>query len=105
MKNEISLIPINIDKSVNYSAGNIVSKIIFKSDNLQITLFAVAEGESFEEHTTSREAIVHILEGDGNFYLKDKWHVFKAGDYFYMPAGLIHAITAKTNFKFLLYLL
>jgi len=104
MKNDISLIPAIIGGSIDYSKGNTVSRVILKNDKLQITLFAVAEGESFEEHTTSKEAIVHILEGTGDFYIKDKWYVFQMGDYFYMPAGLIHAITAKAKFKFLLYL-
>lgn len=97
--------PANVGKSIKYSKGSIVSKIIFKSNELQITLFAVAKGEVFEEHTTSKKAIVHILEGQGEFYLKDKWYTFRTGDYFYMPASLKHAIKTKTDFKFLLYLL
>lgn len=104
MKNELPLIPQDIADSIEYSAGSIVSKIILKSEKMNLTLFAVAEGESMDQHVTSREAIVHILEGSGEFYLKDTWHEFKAGSYFYMPSGLLHAIKAKTNFKFLLYL-
>lgn len=105
MKNELPLVPKNIATELAYAPGSIVSKIIFKNAQTQITLFAVAQGESFEEHTTSKEAIVHILEGEGEFYLKDTWHTFQKDDYFYMPASLIHAIKAKTDFKFLLYLL
>ena len=81
-----------------------MSKIIIKNEALQITLFAVAKGESFEEHTTSKSAIVHIVEGEGEFYLKDRWHDFKPNDYFFMPEGLKHALKTKTDFKFLLYL-
>jgi len=103
MKNDISFIPSSIGESVSYSAGSIISKIIYKSDKLLVTLFAVAKGEAIEEHTTTKEAIVHILEGEGKFYLKDQWRDFKAGDYFYMPVNLIHAIASKTDFKFLLY--
>lgn len=104
MKNNLPKIPTGISEKINYSAGSIVSKIILQSDKLQITLFAVAKDESFEEHTTRKEAIVHILESEGSFYLKNKWYNFSKGDYFYMPAGLVHAIKAKTDFKFLLYL-
>lgn len=103
MKNNLPIIPENISENIHYSEGSIVSKIIFGNDKLQITLFAVAKEESFDEHTTSKEAIVQILEGEGKFYLKDKWHPFKKGDYFYMPSGLLHAIKPETNFKFLLY--
>lgn len=104
MKNEISLIPMNIEDAIGYSPGSIVSKIILKSQKLQITIFAVAQGESFAEHTTSKKAIVHILAGEGEFKLKDRWHKFKERDYFYMEEGLKHAIKSKTDFKFLLYL-
>ncbi len=104
MKNNIPLVPSDVGEMITYSEGSIVSKIILQSEKLQLTLFAVAQGESFDEHTTTKEAIVHITEGEGEFYLKDKWHLFKAGDYFYMPADLKHAIKATTNFKFLLYL-
>jgi len=104
MKNEISLVPIGIGKTIGYSAGSIVSKIIIKNEALQVTLFAVAAGESFEEHTTSKNAIVHIVEGEGEFFLKDKWYDFKPNDYFFMPTGLKHALKTKTDFKFLLYL-
>lgn len=103
MKNNLPKIPDNIIKSIDYSPQSIVSKIIFNNDKLQITLFAVDKSESFEKHTTAKEAIVQILEGEGKFYLKDKWHPFKKGDYFYMPSGLIHAIKPETDFKFLLY--
>lgn len=103
MKNNLPIIPENISESIHYSEESIVSKIIFDNDKLQITLFAVAKGESFDEHTTSKEAIVQILEGEGKFYLKNKWYPFKKGDYFYMPSGLLHAIKPETNFKFLLY--
>lgn len=104
MKNNIPLIPENIAETIQYSTNSIVSKIIIKNEKLQITLFAVAEGESFEEHTTTKEAIVHIVEGEGEFYLKNEWIDFKTNDYFFMPADLVHAIKAKTDFKFLLYL-
>lgn len=103
MKNDLPLIPSDIAGSLAYTTGSIVSKILLKNDTLQITLFAVAKGESFSEHTTSKEALVHILEGNGEFFLKDKWHPFKTGDYFYMPASLLHAIKAHSDFKFLLY--
>lgn len=104
MKNEISLIPDSITSAVDYSPGSIVSKIILQSEELQITVFAVAKGESFDEHTTTRKAIVHIVEGEGEFFLRDKWHDFSAGDYFFMDENLVHAIKSKTDFKFLLYL-
>jgi len=104
MKNNLPAFPENISDKIGYEEGSIVSKIIFNSDKLQITLFAVAKGESFEKHIATKEAIVHIMEGEGEFYLENEWKTFKSGDYFYMPEGMVHALRAKTDFKFLLYL-
>lgn len=103
MTNLIPLIPSDLINQINYSESSIVSKIILKGEKLQITLFAVDKDQSFSEHTTTKEAIVHLIEGDGEFYLKDKWYPFKANDYFYMPQNCVHAIKAKSKFKFLLY--
>ncbi len=103
MTNLIPTIPTDLIDQINYSESSIVSKILLNSEKLQITLFAVDKDQSFSEHTTTKEAIVHVIEGDGEFYLKDKWYPFKANDYFYMPQDFVHAIKAKSRFKFLLY--
>lgn len=104
MKNLLPLSPKQIVQEIEYQKDSIISKVLLQSEKLNLTLFAVAEGQEFSPHTTAREAIVHILEGNGEFMLGDIWHKFRAGDYFYMPEKLLHAIKAKTNFKFLLYL-
>lgn len=104
MKNLIPLFPKQIVKEIEYQSDSIISKVLLQSEKLNLTLFAVAEGQEFSPHTTTREAIVHILEGDGEFMLGNVWHKFSSGDYFHMPEKLLHAIKAKSDFKFLLYL-
>lgn len=104
MKNLLPLLPKQIVKEIEYQNDSIISKVLLQSEKLNLTIFAVAEGQEFSPHTTTREAIVHILEGHGEFMLHNVWHKFSPGDYFYMPEKLLHAIKAKTNFKFLLYL-
>ena len=104
MKNLIPLFPKQIIQEIEYQNDSIISKVLLQSEKLNLTLFAVADGQEFSPHTTTRQAIVHILEGSGEFMLVDKWHQFSAGDCFYMPEKLLHAIKAKSNFKFLLYL-
>ncbi|MEK7189699.1 MAG: cupin domain-containing protein [Patescibacteria group bacterium] len=104
MKNLIPLFPKQIIQEIEYQNDSIISKVLLQSEKLNLTLFAVADGQEFSPHTTTRQAIVHILEGSGEFMLGDVWHKFSSGDYFYMPEKLLHAIKAKSNFKFLLYL-
>jgi quercetin dioxygenase-like cupin family protein len=103
MKNVLPTIPSDIANEIDYALGSIVSKNILISDQLQITLFSVDEGQSFAEHTSSKEAIVHIVEGECRFRLEGKWNVCKVGSFFYMPNGMKHAIEANGKFKFLLY--
>ncbi|HBV57745.1 MAG TPA: cupin domain-containing protein [Candidatus Magasanikbacteria bacterium] len=104
MKNLLPLVPKQIIKEIEYQSDSIISKVLLQSEKLNLTLFAMAAGQEFSPHTTTREVIVHILEGKGDFMLGDVWHKFGPGDYFYMPEKLLHAIKAKSNFKFLLYL-
>ena len=102
--NIISKTPEDISSEIKYQEGAIISKVILKSDELNITLFAVAKGQEFSKHTTTSKAIVHIVEGTGEFMLDEKWHNFQENDYFFMEENLVHAIKAKSDFKFLLYL-
>ena len=104
MKNSIPTEPKNIVSLADYSAGSIVSKIMYQNEGTQITLFAMAAGEEFSKHAVTRKALIHILEGEGGFMLEEKQVQFKEQDYFLMEENLVHAMTAETNVKFLLYL-
>ena len=104
-QNKLPLAPEKIGKILKYQANAIVSQVLFSDSNLNITLFAVAKGQKFLPHITVKKAIVHMLEGKGSFMLKNKWHNFSGGEYFYMPPKLLHALKAASNFKFILYLL
>lgn len=104
MLNKIPLYPQNIASMISYTDWSIVSKKILKSDSLELTLFAVSKWQDFEEHTTVKNAIVHIIEWNWQFYITDKWHKFQSWDYFYMEPNCVHALKADNNYKFLLYL-
>lgn len=104
MKNIIANIPKNINQEIQYQEGTIISKVLLQDEKLNLTLFAVAEEQEFLPHTSGKNAIVHIIEGQGQFMLEGVWHDFSNNDYFFMPVDTLHAIKAKVNFKFLLYL-
>lgn len=54
----------NINQSVSYADGGIVSKIINKNSAGNITLFSFDKGQSLSEHTAPFDAIIQILEGE-----------------------------------------
>lgn len=104
MKNILPTTPQNLSSQIDYQADSIISKVLYQDEKMNLTLFAVGQGQEFSPHTTTRKAIVHIVEGEGQFMLGDDWHDFKMNDYFFMEENTLHAIKATRNFKFLLYL-
>ena len=60
------------------------------------------KGEKLSKHTASRDAAILVLRGEADFQLGDQWHHVKSGDWFFMEAGLPHAITAASDLVFML---
>lgn len=87
---------------VEFPKDGILSKTIHESSSGEADLFMLPKGGKISGHTSSRDAAVTILEGEGQFMLGDEWHDVKAGDWFFMEAGLVHAINATDNLAFLL---
>lgn len=104
MKNLIPELPTDLMSQADYNQGSIVSKIMYQNEKMQITFFAMAKGEEFSKHAVTRKALIHILEGEGDFQISEEWHAIKAGDYFLLSENLVHAMTANSDIKFLLYL-
>lgn len=94
-----------LKESVSYAEGSVVSKIVQKNDAGNITLFAFAEGQNLSEHTAPFDALVQIIEGSANIIIDGKSHLLTEGEIIIMPAGIPHAVEAKTAFKMLLTML
>ncbi|MBA7515349.1 hypothetical protein ES705_07388 [subsurface metagenome] len=92
----------NINNSVDYSQGAIVSKIVEKKDTGSVTLFAFEKGQYLSEHTAPYDALLHIIEGNAKIMIDTKSYLLKEGDMIIMPANIPHAVEAVNNFKMLL---
>jgi nitric oxide dioxygenase len=57
---------INLDDHIEYPQEGILSKVLLKDENCQYTLFCLAQGTEISEHTSSRNATVNVIEGEGN---------------------------------------
>jgi len=86
-------------------ARGIHSQTLSRDGGVEVVLFAFATGEALTEHTSSRPAIVHLLEGEAEITLGKDRHPGRAGFWARMPAGLPHAIHARTPLVMILYLL
>jgi quercetin dioxygenase-like cupin family protein len=87
------------------SADTIVSRSILKSESADVILFAFAAGQELTEHTASRPAMLHFLQGEAEISLGETRQQAAPGTWVWMEPRLPHSIRAKTAVTMLLVLL
>lgn len=87
---------------IEYPKQGILSKVLLKDNNSQYTLFCLAKGTEIEEHTSTRNAVVTVIEGQGILTLNGEEIVLNPGVFVFMPANAPHALQAKENLTFVL---
>ena len=87
---------------VDYREGSVVSRTIVRKETGNVTLFAFDRGQGLSEHTAPFDALVYLLEGEGEIFISGKGNAMKAGDVILMPANEPHAVKATSRFKMLL---
>ena len=90
---------------VSYAEESIVSRTLVENKAGTITLFAFDAGQNLSEHTAPFNALVQILDGEGEFTVGSKASSVGAGQALLMPANVPHAVKAKERFKMLLTML
>ena len=93
---------LNLSEIVTYQTGSVVSRQITKADSGNVTLFAFDDGQELSEHTAPFDALVHVVDGEGEIIISGKSFHLKPGDAIIMPANEPHAVKAKGQFKMLL---
>jgi quercetin dioxygenase-like cupin family protein len=88
-----------------YQAGSIVSRTLIDKPTGTVTLFAFDEGQGLSEHTAPFDALVCVLEGEGEIAISGKPFRLRAGDIIIMPAHEPHAVKAVQRFKMMLTLI
>lgn len=92
----------NLEDMVDFAENGIVSKVVARAVGAEFSIFCMYAGQSISTHASSFPAILHILHGMGEVTLGNKRYDVKPNAWFYMPAGLPHAIRATENLVFLL---
>ena len=87
---------------VEYAEGSIVSRTLSESRTTTITVFAFDTGQSLSEHSTPYDALVQVLDGEGEFTIDGKANAVRAGQIVIMPANVPHAVKATSRFKMVL---
>ena len=92
----------NLYEMIEFPKQGILSKTVAETSAGEVDIFMLPKGEKISSHTSSRDAAVLILRGEADFMLGKDWHRVKPGDWFYMEAGLDHALSAVEDLVFVL---
>lgn len=97
-----TLIP---DLSVQFPkipGDSIISRCIYRDDQLKTILFAFAAGQELSEHTAAQAATLHFIQGEADLTLGDEAVTVHSGAWVHMPPHLPHSLIAKTPVVMLL---
>jgi len=94
--------PKNINQSIQYQEGSVVSKEIINRPTGTVTLFAFDKGQGLSEHKAPYDALAIITDGAGEITVSGKTNTVKAGEHIIMPANAPHALKAIEKFKMML---
>jgi quercetin dioxygenase-like cupin family protein len=95
---------IHLAEAIVYAPDGIHSKILLEDENCRYTLITLTAGMCLPEHSSPRNATVHVIVGKGVLTLDGKDIALESGIFIFMPATAHHAIRAQENLAFLLIL-
>ena len=93
----------NIDNTITKLKyeGLKVEKLTSK-DQCETLLIVLEKGQWFPEHTSPRDVLLIVLEGDIQFYINNKNHSIQKHQLFSFPADEKHKVFGNENSKFLI---
>lgn len=93
---------INLNDSVEYSSGGIVSKTVIKRETGNISVFSFDKGEGLTEHTSPFDAVLMVIDGKGEITIGGQPSIVQAGELIIMPRNIPHSVHASEKFKMML---
>ena len=85
----------DIASAVDIQAGAVVSRVIFRDKQTEVTVFGFATGEGLSEHQASRTAIVQVMRGRLEFTADGEQLDAEPGFWLHMQPGTPHSLTAR----------
>ena len=92
----------NLQQEIALPEKGILSQVLKKDNNVNVTLFGFSKGEELSSHSAPTPAVLYFLEGEAEVQLGDDKIDARPGSFVYMPPMLPHGILAKTPVKMLL---
>lgn len=93
---------LQLHQQITYPEAGVLSKMLLKDRVCQYTLFCLAAGTEISEHTSTRNATVQVIEGQGILVLAGQEIQLEPGVFVFMPANAPHALKTEANLAFLL---
>ncbi len=87
---------------LTYPESGVLSKVIWKDEVCQYSLFCLAANTEISEHTSTRNATVQVVEGTGSLSLNGETIALAPGVFIFMAANAPHALVAAANLAFVL---
>lgn len=84
----------DVAEVVTIQPGAVVSKVIHRDENLDVTVFGFDAGEGLTEHTAARTAIVQVLAGRLRLTADGEDLDAGPGFWLHMTPGTPHALVA-----------
>ena len=94
----------NIKSLITYSKGGVISKVVYKNDHDNVTLFCMSRGTDISEHTSTKSGTIYVIEGDGVFRLEGKDIKMMEGVVILMKKNAKHSLKTIKDTSFLLML-
>jgi quercetin dioxygenase-like cupin family protein len=93
---------IDLKTAMEFVKGGIVSKELLETDDLEVDLFCLSTGQALSEHTSTMDALLHVLGGKGQITIGEMSFVAEEGGLFYFPANIPHSVISEEDLVFLL---
>lgn len=94
----------NFNKLIEYPKSGVLSKVLYKTDKIDVTLFCLAKGTEISEHTSTKKGLVLVLEGRGTFILLGEKIKMLPGVMIFMKKNAVHSLKSSDNTTFILIL-
>ena len=75
--------------------GAVVSRVVHRDADLDVTVFAFDAGEGLTEHTATRPALVQVLTGRLRLTVDGQDVDLRPGGWVHMEPGAPHALSAE----------
>lgn len=93
---------VKVSDLADYQVGSVVSREVIQRNVGTVTVFAFDKGQGLSEHSAPFDAMVQVIDGEGEITIDGKLNIVKTGEMIIMPADIPHVLLAKKPFKMVL---